>query len=121
MSIKLQDATDPLSLAKEMDIICGHPSEARPVIDLVRALDWQIECRFMNPQSHGFSWIDWQKKLLLNDVELNQGSVVRAQVKNSYGRLTIRLKGEGKKSSKHSEKYLLLVLICIQIDFKDAF
>jgi len=117
ISVKLQDTKAPFSLAKEMDIICGNPDEAHPVIELIRILGWKIECRFMSPQKGDFSWRDWKKELLLEDAKLNEDSVVTAKVKNSHGRMTIRLKREGKSSSKHSERYLLLALLSIQIDF----
>lgn len=55
--------------------------------------------------------------LLLEDAELNEDSVVKAKVKNTHRRMTIRLKREVKSSTKHFERYLLLVLISIQIDF----
>lgn len=55
--------------------------------------------------------------LLLEDAELNEDSVVKANVKNTHRRMTIRLKREVKSSTKHFERYLLLVLISIQIDF----
>ncbi|WEJ62539.1 hypothetical protein [Thiomicrorhabdus lithotrophica] len=116
ISVKLQDTKFDLSPVKEIDIICSNTSEARPVIELIRILDWKIKCRFMNPQNGSFSWSDWKKDLLLEESEINEDCVVKATVKNTHGRLTIRLKRDGKSSAKYFEQYLLLALLAIKID-----
>jgi hypothetical protein len=70
----------------------------------------------MNPQNGSFSWSDWKKDLLLEESEINEGCVVKSTVKNTHGRLTIRLKRDGKSSAKYFEQYLLLALLAIKID-----
>jgi hypothetical protein len=116
MSVKIQDTKYALSPVKEIDIICGNPVQARPVIELIRILGWKIECRFMNPKNGTFSWLDWQKDLLLVNSEINENCVVKAKVNNTHGRMTIRLKREGKSCAKYFEQYLLLALLSIQIN-----
>ena len=118
MSIKLEDTKNPLSLVKEVDILCSSPDNALPIITLLRALNWEIKCRFMRPENEGISWQDWQRDLGLEDEELNASCVVKAPVKNKFGRLTIRLRRDGKSQAKHFERYLLLVLIFECLEFR---
>jgi integrase len=111
MSFKLEDPKDPLSLIKEVDIICNEIDQAKPIVELIRLLNWQIKCRFMEPKKPETTWQDWQESLKLSDTELNQNSLVKAKVNNSEGRLTIRLKKSGKSNAKFFEQYLLLSML----------
>jgi len=85
--------------------------QAKPVIQLIRSLNWQIKCRFMKPKKSNITWQNWQTQLTLTDDELNEESVVKATINNTQGRMTIRLKKTGKSSAKFFEQYLMLSLL----------
>lgn len=121
MSFKMENSKEPMSLIKEVDIICNHFDEALPIIKLVRLLNWQIKCRFMSPKKGGYSWQDWQEQLNMTEEELSKESVVKSMVTNSYGRLTIRLKKIGKTETKFSEQYLLLSILRSYQIFQERF
>lgn len=120
MIIKAEGSNeDLLALVKEIDIICNSPEEAKPVIELIRLLGWQIQCHFMSPKIGNLSWLDWKTELELEDFEFNEESVVKTTINNSHGRMTIRLKRASISSKnrqiKHFEQYLLLSLLGLAI------
>lgn len=111
MTLKMDDSQNPLSTIKELDLIFGSIDEAKPIVTLTRELELPFKCKFMNPKKGEVTWQDWQTELQLTEKEINSDSVVKAQVGNSCGRLTLRLIRNNKTGSKNLEAYLMLNLI----------